>query len=229
MNCSIVQLIDQHRLEVRDQLADKNISSRKFFLRCYNHLKWTYINHNDVKKRTNDENNNTISSEPFNALKFRHQLYKVMNEQVNSRSSRIKETWSIPLVFSPNVGIESIDLNMKRIGVEQFVTAVIEKLKRTSLIENGRIVSEISDILICSDAVIYEYLEPLMANLSRQSSVRSIRFMDNDCACLGAAYLASQLLRIRTHDMLPYPIGIGLYNGVVKTIIPAKVRRNKNI
>lgn len=206
MNCSIVQLIDTNRLLVQDQLSDKTISSRDFYLDCYKHLEQS-----SNKRHSNDK--------LFDPLKLNHELYKVMNEETNPRWNQTKEVWTVRCSKSTTV-----DLNMKRVGIEQFTSSVVNKLRRTRLIDvNDHIVDEIDDIFICSDAVVYEYLEPLLTRLSRANSKRSVRFMDNDCACLGAAYLASDLLAISTSDMLPYPIGVGLYNGLVKHIIPAKV------
>lgn len=96
------------------------------------------------------------------------------------------------------------------------------EVKKTSIInkESFRIVDEIKDILICSDAILYEYLEPLLKQFCSKDT--NIIFMDNDCASLGAAYLASNTLKLKTFDMLPYPIGVGLYNGVVKNVIDSK-------
>lgn len=212
MNCSIVQLMNEANLVVKDQLADKSISSKHFFESCYREM-----------KRLASENSISI-----NRLKARNELYRVMNEQTNSQTNTIKETWSVKSSHlttsqTANAFNSDLSLNMKRIGVELFVSSVIEKLKKTSLIDarTSRIVSEIDDILICSDAIIYEYLEPLLKYYC-DGSVR-ITFVDNDCASLGAAYLASDLLRIKTFDMVPYPIGVGLYNGIVKNIIKSKI------
>ncbi len=135
-----------------------------------------------------------------------------MNNETNKSGSSIKETWTV----------SNLDLNMRDLGGEALSRAVLEKLKSTNLIDKytNKMVAEVRDVLICSDAVIYEYLEPLI-RASCDSSTRIV-FMDNDCATIGAAFLASSLLNVDTFDMLPFSIGMGLYNGVVKRIIDAK-------
>ena len=184
-----------------DQLADKSISSSRFFEDCFRSLKQKA----DAQRR------------PVNETEARYDLYKTMNVEANTGMNVIKENWEI----RTGRGV-SVELNMKRLGVEQLANAVLEKLKKTSLIDKKtfKIVNEIHDVLICSDAVLYEFLEPLINHYCTGSV--NITFVDNDCACLGAAYLASNILNIETYDMVPFPIGIGLYNGVVRYIVDAK-------
>ena len=80
---------------------------------------------------------------------------------------------------------------MKKLGAEELALSVIEKFKSTFLInkETSLISEEITEILICSDAVLFEYLEPLLYDYSHQNI--KITFMDLDCACLGASFLSS--------------------------------------
>lgn len=44
--------------------------------------------------------------------------------------------------------------------------------------------------------------------------------MDLDCACLGGSFLASTDMKIS--EMLSFPIGMSMYNGVIKPLIEAK-------
>lgn len=195
MNCSLVQLTGSHRLQVIDQFAEKSISSSQFFESCLKSLRADKSASSDTQAR--------------------YDLYTTMNVEENKSRDKVKETWKI------NTGKTSIDINMKKIGGEKLANMVIEKLKKTNLMDpkSGKIKDDIHDVLICSDAVIYEFLERLISNYSASCNVT---FMDNDCASVGAAYLASDALNIETHDMVPFPIGIGLYNGVVRFIIDSK-------
>lgn len=200
MNCSILKLGKNKQVDVIDQLADRSISSKLFFEECYRTLKHL-------------ARNKSIS---LNKNQSRFDLYKTMNDETNKKRDTVKEKWNIPTHG------HSFEINMKRLGVEQLANSVIDKFEKTNLLNknNSKIVDEISDILVCSDAILYEYLEPLLQHHCYKDA--NIIFMDNDCASLGAAFLASSTLKLKTCDMLPYPIGVGLYNGVVKNIIDSK-------
>lgn len=199
MNSSIIECFDKKNLNVIDQTADRSISSRKFFERCYRAIK------NEAKSQ-NIQN-------ALNKTLTRYHLYKQMNtERVNTNRN---ENWTIK-----TQGKEFI-LNMKKLGIEQLATSVIEKLKKTGIIDqNSKINSKITEILVCSDAVLYEYLEPLLKSHSNKRT--NIIFMDNDCASIGAAYLSSNTLSLTNNDILPNSIGVGLYNGVIKNLINSK-------
>ena len=201
MNCSILKLDQKNKLTVIDQLADKSISSKAFFDKCYFNLK------QKMKKQNLPKGINT---------QMKSDLYKVMNNDMNTNSEVKKETWNV------TTNGTSIQLNMKELGAEKIALAVMNKLQRTSFFDmkTRKIVDEIKDILICSDAVIYEFLEPLLRNYCNEKG--QIIFIDNDCSVLGASFLASGLLKVNTYDMLPFPIGMGLYNGVVKLLINSK-------
>ena len=200
MNCSIVQLTKKNKLTVIDQLADKSISSKAFFDNCFLNL----------KQQMRQQSLKGIKSQ------MRYDLYQVMNNDANPNSDTIKETWNVNTMGS------TIQLNMKSLGAEEIASSVLEKLKRTSLVDKktSKVVEEINDILICSDAVIYEYLEPLLRHYCNPNT--QITFIDNDCSVLGASFLASGLLKVKTFDLLPFPIGMGLYNGVNKFLIEPK-------
>lgn len=247
MNCSIIELTQRGKLTVVDQLADKTLSSKDFFENCFTFLvsqlnkkkngennskntnndtngtSNTTANTTNTTNTTTSANNNTNNNNNNNNTKIntkikyhntqlRYELYDKMNKEENRNSSTIKEIWTV----------KDIPLNMKKLGAETLAINVLEKLKRTSLIDKKsmKFVHEIKDILICSDAVIYEYLEPLLKKYCSEET--NIVFMDNDCATLGAAFLASSLLKVETFDILPFSIGMGLYTGVVKKIINAK-------
>jgi molecular chaperone DnaK (HSP70) len=221
MNCSIIELTQRGKLTVVDQLADKTLSSKDFFENCFTFLVSQLNkkkNGENSSKNTNSENVSTSNNNKTNTkikhhnTQLRSELYDKMNKEENRNSSTIKEIWTV----------KNIPLNMKKLGAETLANNVLEKLKRTSLIDKSsmKFVHEIKDILICSDAVIYEYLEPLLKKYCSQET--NIVFMDNDCATLGAAFLASSLLKVETFDILPFSIGMGLYTGVVKKIINAK-------
>ena len=223
MNCSILELTQRRKVTVIDQLADKSISSRNFFETCFQHLLYRLRqlkpNNNEESPENNNNNNNNASASTSAecevermSSQLRSALYEVMNNETNSSGSSVKETWTV----------SQLELNMRELGGEALAHAVLDKLKSTNLIDKHslKMVGEIRDVLICSDAVIYEYLEPLMRAACATGT--RIVFMDNDCATLGAAFLASSLLRVDTFDMLPFSIGMGLYNGVVKRIIDAK-------
>ncbi|CAF0759225.1 unnamed protein product [Brachionus calyciflorus] len=200
MNCSIIECINKREVNVVDQLADRSISSKKFFEKCYKSLK------SQAKLKgvlANLDKNLT-----------RYDLYKQMNaERLNISKT---ETWTI------KTQSQEFMLNMKKIGIEQLATSIIEKFKKTTLIDRKtfKIVNDITDILVCSDAVLYEFLEPLLRYHSHKNM--NIIFMDNDCASIGAAFLSSSTLNLTTNDILPYRIGVGLYNGVVKNLIDSK-------
>jgi len=201
MNCSILKLDQKNKLTVIDQLADKSISSKTFFDNCFFNLKQKMKNQN-IPKGVNTQ--------------MKSDLYKVMNNDMNTSSEVKKETWNV------TTNGTSIQLNMKELGAEKIASAVMNKLQRTSFFDmkTKKIVDEIKDILICSDAVIYEFLEPLLRHYCNEKG--QIIFIDNDCSVLGASFLASGLLKVNTYDMLPFPIGMGLYNGVVKLLINSK-------
>lgn len=201
MNCSILKLDKANKLTVIDQLADKTISSKHFFDNCFLHLK------QKIRKQNLPKGINT---------QLKSDLYKVMNNDMNTSGDIKKETWNV------STNGASIQLNMKELGAEKIAIAVMNKLQRTSFfdVKTRKIVDEINDILICSDAVIYEFLEPLLRHFC--NSKAKIIFIDNDCSVLGASFLASGLLKVNTFDMLPFPIGMGLYNGVVKLLINSK-------
>ncbi len=218
MNCSIIELTQRGKLTVVDQLADKTLSSKDFFENCFSYLV-SQLSKKKNGENINNENSANNSTANINKAKIknhntqlRYELYNKMNKEENRNSSTIKEIWTV----------KNIPLNMKKLGAETLANNVVEKLKRTSLIDKKamKFVHEIKDILICSDAVIYEYLEPLLKKYCSKET--NIVFMDNDCATLGAAFLASSLLKVETFDILPFSIGMGLYTGVVKKIINSK-------
>ncbi|RMZ93444.1 molecular chaperone [Brachionus plicatilis] len=197
MNSSIIECIDKKNLNVVDQTADRTISSRKFFEKCFKVLK-------HQAKSQNIQLNKTLT---------RYHLYKQMNtERITTARA---ENWTIK-----TQGKEFI-LNMKKLGIELLATSVIDKLKKTGIIDqNFRINDQISEILVCSDAVLYEHLEPLLKCHSNQGT--NIIFMDNDCASIGAAFLSSSTLNLTSNDILPNRIGVGLYNGVIKDLINSR-------
>ena len=208
MDSAILQMITPNCVKVSDHLSDRTISSSKFFDSCFRHMrKVANVNKKDKKACTNLKSN----------------LYSVMNDnkslaKSSSNSSNIprelQETWVI------EIDDVCVELNMKKLGAEELALSVIEKFKSTFLInkETSLISEEITEILICSDAVLFEYLEPLLYNYSREKI--QITFMDLDCACLGASFLAYS--NLSTIDMVPFPIGMGMYNGVIKPLISSK-------
>jgi molecular chaperone DnaK (HSP70) len=199
MNCSILSL-NNNELKVIDQLSARDISSSQLFENCF------------TKLRSNCRN---CLSDP----QLRDVLYRSMNCDQNSSSSSIKETWKIPITQQNET---SIEINMKNEGAIELASKVIDRFHETFLIckNSAKICDDIKKILICSDAVIYEFLEPLLKYYCSDGT--KIIFVDNDCASLGAAYLASNLKGINTVEMLPFSIGMGLYNGVIKRLCDAK-------
>ena len=148
MNCSILQRVNKNQIDVIDHLADRSISSKQFFESCFQELKQQTKAKNIKIKKT----------------KSRYNLYKVMNNETNKVKDTQKETWNVL------IDEHKFELNMKRLGVEQLANSVIEKFKNTNIIDKEcfKIVDEINDILICSDAVLYEYLEPLLKHYCKK-------------------------------------------------------------
>lgn len=199
MNSSIIKCVDKKTLNVIKQTAERNLSSRKFFNKCYKALK------NEVESQNVDI--------VLSRARTRYDLYTQMN---NERTSNVRsENWTIC-----TQGHE-FSLNMKKLGIELLASGVIENLKSNGIIDqNSKINDQITEILVCSDAVLYEYLEPLLKYHSNKDT--NIIFMDNDCASIGAAFLSSNTLNLTNNDMLPYKIGMGLYNGVIRNLINCK-------
>lgn len=199
MNSSLIKCVDRKKLNVIDQTADRNLSSRKFYEKCYKAL----------KHQANCQNVHII----LNRTLTRFDLYTQMN---NERTNDLRsENWTIK-----TQGYE-FSLDMKKLGIEELASGVIENLKTNGIIDqNSKINDQITEILVCSDAVLYEYLEPLLKLHSNTNT--NIIFMDNDCASIGAAYLSSNSLDLTSNDMLPHKIGMGLYNGVIKNLINSK-------
>lgn len=204
MNCSILQMQGENSVKQVDYLADRNISSRKFFETCYRH----------VKKKAKNYNKYNTSKIIYSQIK--NNLYKVMNQNrpLDEYETKINEIWP--------VAVEGfrIDLNMTELGAKELANSIVQKLLKTHLMEKDDtlINPEVKDILICSDAILFEYLEPLLLKHCHETT--GIVFMDLDCACLGGSFLAST--DISTSDMLPFPIGMSMYNGVIKPLIYSK-------
>ena len=204
LNCLILQLTDQENVRVLDQLADQKISSKKFFDTCFRSIK---------KKIQNNTTDKIINSQ------LRNNLYKIMNanrhnEPQYSKSKKIREHWRLKSNGA------TFDLNMTELGARRLAESVIEKFNMTHLINRDTrlIEKEIKDILICSDNVLFEYLEPMLYEYLHKGT--NIIFMDLDCACLGGSFMAST--NITLSEMLAFPIGMSMYNGVVKNLIEAK-------
>lgn len=204
MNCSILQMQNDHSVKQLDYLADRNISSKKFFEACYR----------CVKKKA--RNYNKFNSHKIIYSQIKNNLYKVMNQNrtVNEESNQLNEIWPVAVE-----GLR-IDLNMTELGAKELADAIVEKLLKTHLMVNSDslVNADIKDILVCSDAILFEYLEPLL--LKHCHKTTDIVFMDLDCACLGGSFLAST--DITTSDVLPFPIGMSMYNGVIKPLIYSK-------
>ena len=148
MNCSILNLTDSHSVKVSDHLADQSISSKKFFENCFKSVKKT-IRNNSTDKIINSQ--------------IRNNLYKVMNsnrpnEPQYSKNKQIREHWKL------NTNGVKFDLNMTDLGARKLAESVINKFKHTHLINrtSNLIENEIKDILICSDDILFEYLEPML-------------------------------------------------------------------
>jgi len=205
MNCSILQMQDDHSVKQLDYLADRNISAKKFFENCFRH----------VKKKA--RNYNKLNTKKIIYSQIRNNLYKVMNQNRQldeDNPSQINEIWPVAVE-----GLR-IDLNMTELGAKELADAIVQKLLKTHLMskKDSLINSEIRDILVCSDAILFEYLEPALLKYCHKTT--GIVFMDLDCACLGGAFLSST--DIKTSDMLPFPIGMSMYNGVIKPLIYSK-------
>lgn len=80
------------------------------------------------------------------------------NEPQYSSDKKLREHWKLK-----SNGVE-FDLNMSDLGANKLAQSVIDKFKNTHLInrESNLIEEEIRDILICSDDILFEYIEPLL-------------------------------------------------------------------
>lgn len=80
------------------------------------------------------------------------------NEPQYSKDKQTREHW----ILRTN-GV-TFDLNMTELGARKLAKSVIEKFKNTHLInrETNMIENEIKDILICSDDILFEYIEPML-------------------------------------------------------------------
>ena len=199
-------MTNKNCVKVLDHLADQEISSTQFFDNCFRQIrKVANVNKKNKKAYSNLRSNLATA---MNEMKSSDP-----NSAPNSQKD-LQEIWTI------EIDDVCVELNMKKLGAEELALSVIEKFKSTFLInkETSLISEEITEILICSDAVLFEYLEPLLYNYSREKI--QITFMDLDCACLGASFLAYS--NLSTIDMVPFPIGMGMYNGVIKPLISSK-------
>jgi hypothetical protein len=166
MNCSIVKLDqDGKTLRVIDQLADKSISSKFFFESCFINLK------NQVNMHQNKTFNYKLMSD----------LYKLLNtnrSQIaansNAATAANKDIWQIELDG------HRLSLNMRQLGAPKLVQSIIDKLKRTYLIDRNTqmLADDILHVLVCSDAIIHEYFEPLLRTHCRPGV--NLTFVDND-------------------------------------------------
>ncbi len=204
LNCSILQMQDDESVKQLDYLADRNISAKKFFENCFRH----------VKKKA--KNYNKLSSKKIIYSQIKNNLYKVMNQNrvIDEERDQLDEVWPVMVE-----GLR-IDMNMTDLGAKELADQIVQKLLKTHLIDRKDLLinSEIRDILVCSDAILFEYLEPILLKYCHQTT--GIVFMDLDCATLGGSFLAST--DIKTSDMLPFPIGMSMYNGVIKPLIRSK-------
>lgn len=80
------------------------------------------------------------------------------NEPQYSKDKQLREHWSL------NTNGVTFDLDMTKLGAKKLAESVIEKFQMTHLInrQSNQIEDEITDILICSDDILFEYLEPLL-------------------------------------------------------------------
>lgn len=201
-------MINKNYVKVLDHLADQEISSSKFFDNCFRQMRKVA----NVNKK-NKKAYSILRSKLASVINEKNSLNIDSTEEPNTQRE-LQEIWSI------EIDDVCVELNMKELGAEELALSVIEKFKNTFLInkETSLISEEITEILICSDAVLFEYLEPLLYKYSHQKI--KITFMDLDCACLGASFLAYS--NLSTIDMVPFPIGMGMYNGVIKPLIDSK-------
>ena len=200
---------DSNSVKQLDYLADRGISAKKFFENCYRF----------VKKKA--KNYNKFNTKKIIYSQIKNNLYKVMNRNrtrdEDAEPSHINEIWPVAVE-----GLR-IDMNMTELGAQELVDSIVQKLLKTHLMnkKDSLINVDIRDILVCSDAILFEYLEPaLLKHCHKLKQTTGIVFMDLDCACLGGSFLAST--DIETSDMLPFPIGMSMYNGVIKPLIHSK-------
>ncbi len=191
-------------MRVSDHLADQTISSSKFFEACFR----------SVRKKVRDSTTDKIINS-----QVRTNLYKCMNanrpnEPQYSPDKQLREHWTL------RTNGATFDLDMTRLGARKLAQAVIDKFNSTFLInkESQLVEEEVRDILVCSDDVVFEYLEPLLHEYLGPGT--NVVFMDLDCACLGGAFLASTDMAV--FDLLAFPVAMSMYNGVLKPLIEAK-------
>jgi hypothetical protein len=164
MNCSIVKLDeDGTTLRVIDQLGDRSISSRRFFENCFTTL-------------TNQLN---LNQNKIIYYKLMNDLYSLLNtnrSQLATASTNAdnKDVWYIELDG------QRLALNMRQLGAPRLADSIISKLKRTYLIDlkTQMLANDIRHVLVCSDAIIHEYFEPLIRACCDSNT--DLTFVDND-------------------------------------------------